>query len=185
MPQTAKVWTKQHRGILEVLERCGRYIVKREYIEEKMEEHADLYTEVYAWYAHRAAEVVPKPDDVLYPIWVSLDEAEVIGGGGDAVLLELDVPREELIVLDIDKWGLIVNYMYIPRDEADREDHEKMLASYRLDDTEAYMSPFYPSVKSKIRKSWDRLFDDSVVMSPVKVGTLWEVKREWIVKITE
>lgn len=185
MPETIRVWTKQHRDILGVLEDRGRYIVKRQYIESKMDEHAGLYTEVYAWYADRAASVVTRPQDVEYPVWVSLDEGEVVGGGGDDVLLQLDVPSDRLIVLDIDKWGLIVNYMYIPRDEADRAEHERLLAAYRIDDTAAYMSPFYPSVKQKIRKSWDRLFDSSVVMSPVKIGTLWEVKREWISRITE
>lgn len=183
--RTVKVWTKQHKGILDIFKDNGRYIVKKEYIESKMEEHASLYTEVYAWYAHKAASIVPKPEDVRYPIWVSMDESEIIGGAGDSVLLELDVPENELIVLDIDKWGLIVNYMYIPKDEHDKTEHEKTLAVYRIDDTAAYMSSFYPSLKNKIRKSWDRLFDDSIAMSPVKVGTVWEIKREWISKITE
>lgn len=180
-----RVWTRQHTGIIDILERDGRYIAKREYIEAKMGEHAGLYTDVYSWYASRAASVAPKPGDVRYPIWVSLSEAETVGGSGDSVLLELLAPEAGLIVIDIDKWGLIVNYMYIPKDEADRAEHEKMLDSYRIDDAGAYMSPFYPNVKNKIRKSWDRLFDDSIVMSPVKIGTLWEIKREWIEKITE
>lgn len=184
MAETVRVWTKQHRDILGILEKNGRFIAKREYIVSKMGEHAGLYTDVYAWYADRASLAVPKPDDVEYPIWVSLDRGEVVGGDGDAALLELDVPKEKLIVLDIDKWGLIVNYMYIPKDDKDREAHERTLASYRVDDTGAYMSPFYPGIKSKIRKSWERLFDDTIVMSPVKIGTIWEIKSEWMVKTT-
>ena len=37
-----KVWTRQSEGILDILEKEGRYIVKKEYIEKKMEEHAGL-----------------------------------------------------------------------------------------------------------------------------------------------
>lgn len=35
MTNKIKVWTKQHSAILDVLEKKGRYIVKKEYIEQK------------------------------------------------------------------------------------------------------------------------------------------------------
>ena len=90
---------------------------------------------------------------------------------------------DELITMDIDKWGRIVNYMYIPSSAADEEAHEKMLKSYNLHDATAYMSPFYPTIKMKIQKSWERLFDDSYVLSTMRIGTLWEIKQEWIKNI--
>ena len=179
-----KVWTRQSEEILDILEKEGRYIVKKEYIEKKMEEHAGLYLDVYTWYSSKAENISPKPPGVKYPVWVSLLQEEKLDDCEGNVTLELSIDRSSLIILDIDKWGYIVNYMYIPKDKQDEEEHDRMLASYRIDDTKAYMTPFYPSVKSKIMKSWDRLFDDTIVMSPVKIGTIWEIKKEWILNIT-
>ncbi len=160
-----------------------RYIVKKEYIIKKMEEHASLYLDVYSWYAKKAEKIVNKPVDVKYPIWVSLTEESKIENTEGNVLLEIDIEEDKLITLDIDKWGYVVNYMYIPKDEEDKVKHEKVLKNYGIDDIKAYMTPFYPHIKNEIIKSWDRLFDDNIVLSPVKVGTIWEIRKEWIVKI--
>jgi hypothetical protein len=178
-----KVWTKQHADILSDLEKSGRYIVKKEYIHQKMGEHAQLYFEVYNWYRKAAEKIVLAPGDVEYPIWVSLNENEKIGNSGGNVLLEIEVDEDILITMDMDKWGRIVNYMYIPKSEADQEEHDRMLENYNTNDCSAYMSPFFPVIKKKIQKSWDRLFDDSYTLTPVRVGTIWELRKEWITNI--
>jgi len=183
MGNKVKVWTKQHANILDDLEKNGRYIVKKEYIEQKMGEHARLYLDVYNWYRGAAEKIVPAPGDVEYPIWVSLNENEKIGNSDGNVLLEVEVDSDLLITMDIDKWGRIVNYMYIPKDDADQEAHDKLLESYGTDDCMAYMSSFFPVIKKKIQKSWDRLFDESFTLSPVRLGTLWELRKEWIINV--
>lgn len=183
MGNKVKVWTKQHADILHDLEENGRYIVKKEYIQKKMESHAKLYLEVYDWYSKVANEIVPVPKDVKYPIWVSLNEEERIPNSAGNVLIEIEVDEHELITIDLDKWGRIVNYMYIPESDADEEEHDKMLAKYGTSDSVAYMSPFYPNIKKKIRKSWNRLFDDSYMLSKARVGTIWELRKEWIINV--
>lgn len=183
MGKKVTVWTKQNANILDILDKEGRYIVKQEYIQQKMEDHAKLYLEVYNWYRSQAEKIVPAPSDVEYPIWVSLSEEEKIENSEGNVILEITVDEDELITMDIDKWGRIVNYMYIPKDEADEKAHDEMLKKYKTSDTKAYMSPFFPNIKKKIQKSWDRLFDNSFNLSPVQVGTIWELKKEWIIKI--
>ncbi|WMJ77440.1 MULTISPECIES: DUF3841 domain-containing protein [unclassified Sedimentibacter] len=183
MGSKVRVWTKQNANILGDLDKNGRYIVKREYIQQKMEDHAQLYFDVYNWYRKAAEEIAPVPDDAEYPIWVSLKESEKIPNSEGNVLLEIEVNEEDLITVDIEKWGRIVNYGYIPKDRADQREHDKMLSSYGTNDCSAYMSPFFPIIKKKIIKSWDRIFDESITLSPVRVGTLWELKKEWITKI--
>lgn len=148
-----------------------------------MGDHADLYLDVYNWYRKVGEKIVPVPSDVEYPIWVSLRESEKIGNSDGNVLLEIEVDEDDLITMDIDKWGRIVNYMYIPKDHADQVDHDKLLDSYNTSDSLAYMSPFFPNIRKKIRKSWNRLFDDSFILSPVRVGTIWELRKEWIINI--
>lgn len=185
MEKKLRVWTKQHAGILKDLEQNGRYIVKKEYIVLKMEDHAGLYLDVYDWFYRAATKLLPAPPDVKYPIWVSLSEGEKIENSPGNVQLEISVEENRLLSFDIDKWGRIVNYMYIPADAADEAAHEAMLAQYGIDDCTAYMQPFYPNIKRKIIKSWDRLFDDSIVLSEMRVGVLWELKKDWIVSISE
>ena len=177
------VWTRQSEKILQDLNENNRYIVKREYIQEKMEEHSNLYLDVYNWYASRAQKIVPKPDDVVYPIWVSVTENSKLGPSEEHVFLELEVDRSDLVIIDQEKWGYIVNYMYLPKDKQDEAEHDALLARYQTHDTAAYLSPFYPAIKTKIIKSWDRLFDDEVIAYHDMLGTLWEIKPEWIRQI--
>lgn len=150
-----------------------------------MEDHSGLYFNSYNWFRNRAKEIVPVPDDVEFPIWVSVTEESKVPNSEGNVLLEIEVDEDLLITMDLDKWGYIVNYMYIPKDAEDEENHAKILNSYGIDDTRAYMSNFYPNIKNKIVKSWERLFDDSIILSDARVGTLWEIKKEWITKISK
>lgn len=185
MTKKVKVWTKQHENILHVLEQSGRYIVKREYIEQKMEDHSNLYLGVYEWYVHAASRFVPPPPDVKYPIWVSLSKEESIQNSEGNAILEIELDEDQLIIVDLLKWGNIVNHMYIPKDLEDQKEHNKMLENYGIDDITAFMTPFYPNIKRKIEQSHDRLFDDTSVLGDMKVGTIWEIREEWITQITK
>ena len=128
------VWTKQHRSVLEQLEKTGRYIARREYIEIENQEGAPLVLEVYDW-------LVPQEQTVT---------------------LKLCIDPALIAPVHIAKWGTILNYSYIPLNEQDARRHQQLLESYRVSDTQAYMSRFYPQIKREIIDSWDRLFDDSV-----------------------
>ena len=48
------------------------------------------------------------------------------------------------------------------------------------------MSRFYPEIKEEIRRSWRRLFDDSVILQQDRsvYGNIWEVRSEWVTQIT-
>jgi len=183
LKKNIKVWTKQHKDILNDLDSNDRYIVKREYILNKMEDHAGIYFDTYAWLYQSVSKRMEIPADASYPIWLSVTEESKIGNSEGNVSLELLVEEEKVLIMDLEKWGYIVNYMYIPKDKEDACKHEELLVNYGIDDSTAYMSPFYPNIKSKIIKSWDRLFDDSISLSPALVGIMWELKKEWITNI--
>lgn len=80
MTNKVKVWTKQHENILQVLEQTGRYIAKKEYIQQKMEDHSSLYLGVYEWYMQAAARFVQPPADVKYPIDRDFCGSAFLGG---------------------------------------------------------------------------------------------------------
>lgn len=184
MSNKIKVWTRQDENIIKILEADGRYIVKKEYIEEKMEDCAKFYLEVYSWYTDKAKDIVSKPQDVNYPVWVSLSSDFMLQQVPGTVILELLVDKDSVIVMDTEKWDRVVNFWYVPLNEKDEEVFDKKLKSYGINNSSsAYMSNFYPQLKKEIKKSWDRLFDKSFLLSDQSQGTIWEVKEEWVQKV--
>ncbi|MBR6554715.1 MAG: DUF3841 domain-containing protein, partial [Clostridia bacterium] len=88
--------------------------------------------------------------------------------------------------VNIAKWGAILNYSYIPADEADDRRHKKLLRDYGVSDAKAFMTQFYPDIKREIIASWARLFDDRVQLgNDWCYGTIWEVKQEWITAVVD
>ena len=46
------------------------------------------------------------------------------------------------------------------------------------------MTQFYPEIKREIIQSWDRLFDDSIILGNTNYyGNIWEVKQEWVRRV--
>ncbi len=183
---TIRVWTKQHSSVLTELEETGRYVAKREYICMDLEEHAELVLEVYDWLVNHTPNRRKKPEDVQYPIWLSLKEETTMLPTEDTVILELEIEQELLTPIHINKWGTMLNYSYIPLNEEDEKAHKACLKAYDVSDTLAYMSRFYPQIKREIIESWKRLFDDTITLnSDAYYGNIWEIKQEWIRKIIQ
>ena len=100
------------------------------------------------------------------------------------VILELTLDPDWIVPVNIMKWGAVLDYSYIPADREDAARHRKLLEEYRVSDSKAYMSQFYPEIKREIIKSWDRLFDARVDMgNPDCYGNICEIKREWITDV--
>ena len=59
-----KVWTRQHKSVLEKVQENGRYIAKRDYIYMDLKEHARLVLEVYDWLVKNSPNAGDKPEDV-------------------------------------------------------------------------------------------------------------------------
>ena len=99
---------------------------------------------------------------------------------------ELEIEESLITGVNFTKWGMILNYSYIPADEADEKRHKELLEAYGVSDTQAYMSQFYPEIKREIRESWKRLFDDKIqIGSDGCYGNIWEVRREWVKNVIQ
>ncbi len=181
---TVTVWTKQHENVLHVLETEGRYIAKREYIVQDLTEHAGLVLEVYDWLVKHSPGAPNKPADVQYPVWVSVAQEATMLPSPGTVILELELDPDLITRVNIDKWGAILNYSYIPADAQDAKRHRELLTQYGVSDPKAYMTQFYPEIKREIIQSWDRLFDDSIILGNTNYyGNIWEVKQEWVRRV--
>ena len=108
----------------------------------------------------------------------------MIPGEGE-VVLELSLEPEQITHINIEKWGTILNYSYIPENEQDARRHQEILDNLGVGDAQAYMSRFYPELKREIRESWKRLFDPSIILgNDMEYGTIWEIRREWVTGVT-
>ena len=104
----------------------------------------------------------------------------------ETVILKLSVDEALITPVNVIKWGKIMDYSYIPANESDAERHRTLLADYRVSDVKAYMSQFYPQIKREIIASWDRLFDDTILLgNDLKYGLIWELREEWILDVME
>lgn len=184
MGEKIKVWTKQHGDVVKELEKTGRHIAGREYIFNDLGEHAPLVLEVYDWLTRNSPGAAQRPADVKYPVWVSAARDATMLPDKGTVILELLIDSDLITPVNIEKWGAILNYSYIPANARDAERHRKLLKEYGVSDAKAYMSQFYPVIKREIIDSWSRLFDTDIVMGNDKAyGNIWEVKREWVTQI--
>ena len=181
-----KVWTRQHRSVLETLQREGRYRARREFIRMDLQEHAELVLEVYDWLVRNCPDAANRPADVEYPVWVSFRRDATMLPDENTVILELELEETQITRVNIAKWGAMLNYSYLPADEADHKRHQKLLRDYGVSDVKAFMTRFYPEIKQEIMSSWPRLFDDGVQLgNDLCYGTIWEVKREWITAVID
>ncbi len=179
------VWTKQHENVLKELKNIGRYIAKKKYIILDLQEHADIVLEAYQWLVKNTPNSNEKPKDAEFPVWVSFSKDTTMLLSEKTIILELEIEESLITKINIIKWGMILNYEYLPENELDEKRHKKLLEDYRISDTQAYMSQFYPHIKREIIESWKRLFDneDNKKNNSQYYGNIWEIKEQWIKKI--
>ena len=85
-----------------------------------------------------------------------------------------------------DEGGTILNYSYIPASPADAGRHRALLEAYRISDTQAYLSQFYPDIKREIAVSWDRLFDNTVqLLNDDCYAIIREIQLSWATEVIQ
>lgn len=178
-----RLWTTQNQGALKELEDTGVYRAKLENIIEKYDSCSDIYLNVYRWFSSAAYKVVPRPAGVEFPIWAALREELSLGLIKGQVRFELEVDQRDVILYDSGKWDYILNYWYIPADSKDKESYDEKIRAYGIkNQSQIYMTNFYPMLKLEVEKSWERLFDPNIKLSCENQASLWEIRQDWIKK---
>lgn len=179
-----RAWTRQHPDVLRTLETTGLYRTDEAAIRAKNGEMADYYLELYRWYVSRGGQVVPVPEGVRFPIWISLTEEVMLQPVEGTVMLELEIPDELVLITDAEGWGCRVNYWYLPQNAEDGRRHEAELKRYGIASESALIQTekgnFYPALRRKITDSWDRLFTQPPVDLSRAQGTVWELRAHWL-----
>jgi hypothetical protein len=86
MPEIT-VWTKQNQAVLDQLRADGRFIADEKYIRRELKDTADIMLFIYRWLTDHMPAASAKPQDVMFPVWVSFTrEATMSPESGYAVL---------------------------------------------------------------------------------------------------
>ncbi len=178
------VYTKQNRAILSEISERGRYLAKRRYVQNDLQDQAEIMAIVYDELVANHPRVFDKPSAAEVPVWVAFSRESTMQPESGFAILTLDVPDDEVTRVNIAKWGHMLNYGYLAADSQDLKRHKDLMSAYGVDDATAVMTQFYPELKREIIASWSRLFDDSVSLgSDASYGLLWEIRQEWIEEI--
>ena len=180
-PQAEPVW--------EAVERDGIAYSKREYVQKKYEESAQILLSAYEEYIRMAEQIVPRADSSNYPYWAFAD-AEMADTSSGSRIMVLKVPKDEAVFFDAYDWYKVLRLSYIGENEADEDSFEKELERRGIkESSEAILKPFYPDIKRTITDSWKRLLrhDDAIRrgeydgVRAVQAG-LWCIKKEWLLE---
>lgn len=190
MAETMIAWTRQVPQVWDEIQSTGGYRVKEEYVRAKNMEISDYYLKLYRWLTHGCkAHGTKVPDGADLPIWLAMTEAQRLGRAPDTISLTLEVPTDSLFLVDYDQWGYIVNHWYVPKDEADDDKHNAELKSMGIVNEAALITTekgnYFPLMKQKIIRSWDRLFEGEPDLENLDkyVGVIWEIKPEWVKEV--
>lgn len=183
------LYTSQSPEVIKVLMEHKVCHVKREFIVKKYQEVSKVFLEAYNWYISKAQNIVKKPENAEYPFW-AYTEIEYAGWYPGNYLLSLEVPVEEGVFLKAEDWNKVLNLKYLSADEKDEKKHRDMLTKMNISiESDIVTKPFYPNLKSKVKKSWDNLFryheliESGAMQERDLQAGLWELRKEWIIDI--
>jgi hypothetical protein len=168
-----KLWSLQPKEVADALERGEPYICTPKLAEYYEEE--DSFRLAYDWLVSEMELSIPKPDGVTLPAWAWFrhygvntkpDRRFLMFNSyalSDYVILELEVPEDEVLLSGFDDWHLVLGDSPIFTEE-----------QYREDD--------YPEhTEAEKRESWRRIFEIENV--EFVQACVWQIKPEHVVKL--
>ena len=164
MPEkTVRLFTRQNDKTLYQLERDGRVINVRRYVELHFGDIAGLFLDSYDQFTTVAAKKVPEPEDVKAPSWCAIRREDCLPPIEGTVVYELEVPEEKVIYFSDLKWDYVLNRIYLPKDDADAAAYKRHLKDIGVANGfeffEGRYKGFYPDEVQRIKESWKRVFE--------------------------
>ena len=152
-------YTRQNPGVLAELTENGLYHVREEYIREKYTTITDHYASLYRMLTSFARGRTFIPDGAIYEGFYILANNEV--------------------------WDYMINHLYYPESRSDEIAHEAELERYGISSPSSLVGGnagnFYPLLRKKVTKSWEKIFTVMPDDSNQIVGLAWELRREWLI----
>lgn len=181
------LYTRQHENSFYELKNKGIITNKEIYVRLHMMDIAPYFLEKYGIFIEMAEKIVPSPEGSDYPIWCSISKRNCLKPIVNEVVYEIEVPKEEIIYFDGSKWDYVLNNLYIPKDEEDKNNYKKELEQLGVTDEynfiEGKYKGQYPDIEKKIVDSWDRIFDIDTWSDFIVQANIWRIKEEWVMRI--
>ncbi len=177
------LYTLQHENTLFELNSKGRITNKEIYLKLHFGDIQDLFLPQYRWFTQMASLRIPKPADVDYAIWCGVTQKGSMKPEEKQILYCLKVPVEEVVYFDGRKWDYVLNSLYLPKNEADQNKFQKELTDRGIRTQFGFLKNFgrmYPDISSKIRSSWERIFEIEDWDEHFIQAAVWEIRKEWV-----
>lgn len=130
-----------------------------------------------------------KPDNIIFPIWAwhtrygkhkkpDLRQTGYGLKGKEYILIEIEVPDNQVVLTDYDAWHYVLNDWYLGASTCE-EEYDK--------ESEWLDSLDHNTIEIEKKKSWQRIFDISpfqnnwVSRGQFIQATFWELKKEYII----
>lgn len=114
------MFTVQADRVLCTLARDGVYYVKKSYVQQKYQETAWIFREAYDFFTAHASEILSKPLEAESPVWLFGDPVWALPDPGTH-RLQIEIPKEEVLLFDRRKWNRILNLSYVGTKEEEQE----------------------------------------------------------------
>lgn len=182
------MFSAQAEVVVRALMREGHCFSRREYVERKYEESAQIFLAAYGWFVREAQRYAPRPAGAGYPYW-AFAELYNVEASEDSRVLKLSVPRAEAVFFDMYDWIKVLRLQYLGETEAEEARFKQKLADYGVRrEMDVILTNFYPALKREVEDSWQRLFrhHESIRQGlehgakSVQAG-LWQLKQEWLI----
>lgn len=182
-----RLWTRQDKRCLPILESRGRFTNTRYYLQEKFGDITPFFTSLYDWFVKQAEQKVPRPEDVKYPIWCSVAEEYMLRPTPNEVVLEIEKDEKDIVYFDGTRWDLVLNHMYIPADAEDDRRYGLHLQKLGVKDRHSFVAgregAIYPEEKQKVLDSWPRVFEIPAWDYFRIQANIWEILEEDVVRV--
>lgn len=181
---TVDLYTRQHEHSIHELNRTGRITNKEIYIRLHMRDISDYFIDKYRHFVRLANEIVAKPPDVDFPIWCSISKNNCLKPIDKQLVYVLRVPKDEVVYFQSGKWDYVLNDLYIPKDDEDKEAYLKQIKKLGVKDQFSFISGKYrglfPDIERKIIDSWSRVFEIDEWNDFSVQANIWQIKAEWV-----
>ncbi|OJG45238.1 hypothetical protein RV04_GL002286 [Enterococcus hermanniensis] len=172
--------------MIDKLKTTKRYVAKSEFIQEKYGEVAPVFLQAYAWYRHKAANIVSLPKDAESAIWTFTD-SRYLNNHEDSMIMELYVPMDKIVFFRMSDWNKILNLQCLGN-ELEVQQYKDKLKKFNITyEGEVFNTSFYPLLKRELLISWEKLFQYDEWIKRTKElpfndmqGGLWEIQASWI-----
>lgn len=178
------LYTRQHENSFYELKNKGIITNKEIYVNLHMMDTAPFFKEKYSLFINYAEKRLSRPSYADYPIWTSISKYNCLKPIDNSLVYCLEVPVENVIYFDGKKWDYVLNDIYIPKDDSDAKQYEKLIRDIGVENQFSFIRGKYktvfPEIEEKIRLSWERIFDIDVWDKFSVQANLWEIRSEWV-----